>query len=129
MMPRTTTASASTPGKMRLIVTRLDSLPATTQPATLVVYDYDIYRSSQVEGKNAGGGGFWEIDATHFENGGKIPGTLQRHDVGPGTGVLAKIDHRVRIPMRGQVESLNVATAAAVLLYDLVRRDTMSRGE
>lgn len=37
-------------------------------------------------------------------------------------GVLAAVDHRVRIPMHGRVDSLNVATAAAVLLYELARR-------
>jgi 23S rRNA (guanosine2251-2'-O)-methyltransferase len=37
-------------------------------------------------------------------------------------GVLATLDHRVRIPMHGRVASLNVATAAAVLLYELARR-------
>ena len=36
--------------------------------------------------------------------------------------VVAEADHRVRIPMRGRVESLNVSTAAAVMLFDLVRR-------
>ena len=38
-------------------------------------------------------------------------------------GVVAELDHRVRIPLRGRVESLNVATAAAVVLFELVRRD------
>lgn len=37
-------------------------------------------------------------------------------------GVLAEADHRVWIPMRGRVSSLNVSTAAAVVLFDLVRR-------
>jgi 23S rRNA (guanosine2251-2'-O)-methyltransferase len=37
-------------------------------------------------------------------------------------GVLETIDHRIRIPMAGRVASLNVATAAAVLLFELVRR-------
>jgi len=37
-------------------------------------------------------------------------------------GVLEQIDHRVRIPMAGQVASLNVATAAAVVLFELLRR-------
>ena len=36
--------------------------------------------------------------------------------------ILARADHRVGIPMRGRVDSLNVATAGAVLLYDLLRR-------
>jgi len=37
-------------------------------------------------------------------------------------GVLEQADHRVRIPMRGRVASLNVATAGAVILYELLRR-------
>ena len=35
--------------------------------------------------------------------------------------VAAVADHRVRIPMRGRAESLNLATAAAVCLYASVR--------
>jgi 23S rRNA (guanosine2251-2'-O)-methyltransferase len=38
-------------------------------------------------------------------------------------GVQRCLDHRVRIPMRGRIESLNVSAAAAVLLYELYRRD------
>lgn len=37
-------------------------------------------------------------------------------------GVLERLDHRVQIPMHGHVASLNVATAAAVVLFELVRR-------
>jgi 23S rRNA (guanosine2251-2'-O)-methyltransferase len=37
--------------------------------------------------------------------------------------VKEAVDHPVRIPMRGRVESLNVASAAAVLLFEMVRRD------
>lgn len=33
-----------------------------------------------------------------------------------------QVDHPVRIPMLGRTESLNVSTAAAVILYELVRR-------
>lgn len=36
--------------------------------------------------------------------------------------VLAQADHRIRIPMLGQVASLNVSTAGAVILYELLRR-------
>lgn len=42
-------------------------------------------------------------------------------------GVLEQADHRVRIPMRGRVASLNVATAGAVILYELLRRAETGR--
>jgi tRNA G18 (ribose-2'-O)-methylase SpoU len=35
--------------------------------------------------------------------------------------VSRELDQRLRIPMRGRVESLNVAAAAAVLLFDAAR--------
>lgn len=37
-------------------------------------------------------------------------------------GVAARLDHRVRIPLAGRVASLNVAAAAAVLLFEASRR-------
>jgi 23S rRNA (guanosine2251-2'-O)-methyltransferase len=37
------------------------------------------------------------------------------------SGVAAKVDHWVRIPMAGRVGSLNVSTAAAVVLFELAR--------
>jgi tRNA G18 (ribose-2'-O)-methylase SpoU len=36
--------------------------------------------------------------------------------------VLSAIDHRVRVPLAGRVESLNVSTAAAVVLFEWRRR-------
>lgn len=43
-------------------------------------------------------------------------------------GVLEQADHRIRIPMRGEVASLNVATAGAVILYELLRRAEVGQG-
>jgi 23S rRNA (guanosine2251-2'-O)-methyltransferase len=43
----------------------------------------------------------------------------EEHGLRPG--VRSELDQRLRIPMRGRVESLNVAAAAAVLLFDAVR--------
>jgi len=43
--------------------------------------------------------------------------------------VLGQVDHRVRIPLAGQVASLNVAAAAAVLLFELRRRRAVPRGD
>ncbi len=78
-------------------------------------------------------GGFWVVAAEPrggqslfamedrlFE--GDLVVVLGSEGKGLRPNVLAASDHRVAIPMRGRVASLNVATAGAVLLYDLVRR-------
>jgi 23S rRNA (guanosine2251-2'-O)-methyltransferase len=41
---------------------------------------------------------------------------------GLARGIRQVVDHRVEIPMRGRIESLNVASAAAVILYELCRQ-------
>jgi 23S rRNA (guanosine2251-2'-O)-methyltransferase len=41
-------------------------------------------------------------------------------------GVLRELDHTVRIPMGGRVGSLNVSTAAAVVLFELSRRSGLA---
>ncbi len=42
---------------------------------------------------------------------------------GLARGIRQVVDHRVGVPMRGRVGSLNVASAAAVILYELRRRE------
>jgi tRNA G18 (ribose-2'-O)-methylase SpoU len=42
---------------------------------------------------------------------------------GLARGIQQVVDHRVEVPMHGRIESLNVASAAAVILYELRRRD------
>ena len=37
-------------------------------------------------------------------------------------GVLGECDDRIRIPMQGRVQSLNVSAAAAVTLFEVVRQ-------
>jgi 23S rRNA (guanosine2251-2'-O)-methyltransferase len=44
----------------------------------------------------------------------------EEHGLRPG--VTKELDQRVRIPMRGRVASLNVGAAAAVLLFEALRR-------
>jgi 23S rRNA (guanosine2251-2'-O)-methyltransferase len=41
-------------------------------------------------------------------------------------GVLREVDHTLRIPMGGRVGSLNVSTAAAVVLFELGRRSVLA---
>ncbi len=43
--------------------------------------------------------------------------------------VLAQADHVVEIPMRGKISSLNVSTAGAIILYDLLRRSQAAEDE
>ena len=42
--------------------------------------------------------------------------------------VAAGADHRIRIPMPGDAESLNVAAAAAICLYQSARAGPATRG-
>jgi TrmH family RNA methyltransferase len=44
----------------------------------------------------------------------------EAHGLDPG--VIGRCDHRITIPMAGQVESLNAAVAGAVVLFELARR-------
>jgi len=64
-----------------------------------------------------------DIDMT-----GPIALVLGGEGAGIRPGVLGKCDDRIRIPMRGHVQSLNVSAAAAVTLFEVVRqrrRDVM----
>jgi TrmH family RNA methyltransferase len=55
---------------------------------------------------------------------GPVAIVLGGEDRGLDAGALAAADARVRIPMRGTVDSLNVSVAAGVLLYEAVRQRT-----
>ena len=52
---------------------------------------------------------------------------LGAEGVGLRPGTQKPVDHRVRIPMRGRVASLNVASAASVILFELQRRAHAAR--
>lgn len=53
---------------------------------------------------------------------GRLAWVLGAEGRGVRPGVLGLVDHRIRIPMCGRIESLNVATAAAVVLFEARRR-------
>ena len=63
-------------------------------------------------------------DKTHFEVALTKPTAVIVGHEGAGLppGVMAAIDLRVRIPMAETIDSLNVATAAAVILYEAMRQ-------
>jgi len=44
-------------------------------------------------------------------------------------GVAARLDHRLQIPMQGRVASLNVSAAAAVFLFEILRRARLWAGD
>lgn len=48
---------------------------------------------------------------------------------GLGEDLLAEADIRVSIPLRGRAESLNLATAASICLYESARAQAKARGE
>ncbi len=64
-----------------------------------------------------GGTDYRQVDLT-----GDVALVLGSEAHGLATDVVAVLDQRVTIPMRGHVESLNVAAAAAVLGYERMRR-------
>lgn len=79
-----------------------------------------------------GGRGYWRLGADrgatahpYWESGGLWNGAavlvLGGEERGLRPGVVRQLDLRLRIPMSGRVESLNVAAAAAVLLFDAAR--------
>jgi 23S rRNA (guanosine2251-2'-O)-methyltransferase len=85
-------------------------------------------------------GGFWAIgaDPDAAEDLFLTPDRIWQGDLvlvfgSEGRGlrrtVVEALDHRVRIPMAGRVGSLNVAAAAAVVLFHARLRSSQGRGE
>jgi 23S rRNA (guanosine2251-2'-O)-methyltransferase len=72
-----------------------------------------------VYGAAAGGEPPWEVDLT-----GKVVLCLGGEERGLRAHTREVCDKLVGLPMRGRVESLNLATAAAALLYETVRQRT-----
>jgi 23S rRNA (guanosine2251-2'-O)-methyltransferase len=77
-----------------------------------------------VYGAASGGVPPWEIDL-----GGKAALCLGGEAKGLRSRTRSLCDGLVGLPMRGRVESLNVATAAAALLYEAVRQRVGPRGK
>jgi TrmH family RNA methyltransferase len=65
----------------------------------------------------ADGGGEAALDELHAELAGPVVWLFGNEARGVPAGLAALADRRVRIPMRGRAESLNLAAAAAICLY------------
>ena len=65
-----------------------------------------------------------EVNYTAADLRGPVALAVGAEDVGLSEAWLEGADVAVRIPMQGRVNSLNVATAAALLLYEAVRQRT-----
>ncbi len=65
----------------------------------------------------ADGGGEAALDELTTELSGPVLWLFGNEARGVPAGLSALADHRVRIPMRGRAESLNLAAAAAICLY------------
>jgi 23S rRNA (guanosine2251-2'-O)-methyltransferase len=78
-------------------------------------------------GADAGGGDdlFAAPDRT-FQ--GDLVVVLGAEGKGLRPAVQARLDHRLRIPMEGRIASLNVSAAAAVLLFEILRRSRLWAG-
>jgi 23S rRNA (guanosine2251-2'-O)-methyltransferase len=74
-----------------------------------------------VYGTDAAGEPPWEIDLT-----GKVVLCLGGEEKGLRSRTRQLCDRMIGLPMRGRVGSLNIATAAAAVLYEAVRQRTRS---
>lgn len=63
-----------------------------------------------------------ETEHTDVDYTGPIAIAVGAEKTGLTADVIAEAGHRVRIPMVGRADSLNVATSAAILLYEAVRQ-------
>ena len=64
----------------------------------------------------------WEVDLS-----GPVALAIGSEQLGLESRWLAEADVRIRIPMQGESDSLNAATATSVALFEVVRQRTMGR--
>ena len=63
-----------------------------------------------------------DVDYTEVDYTGPVAIAVGAEKYGLTDEVLAAASHRVRIPMAGRANSLNVATSAAIVIYEAVRQ-------
>lgn len=88
-----------------------------TEHADLVTFLHQ-FRGLSLGTDLAGDASVFEVDTTQ----GPIAWVFGNEGEGVSPSVLSSVRRRVRLPMPGQVESLNVSAAAAVCLFEMVRQ-------
>jgi TrmH family RNA methyltransferase len=68
-----------------------------------------------------------DVEPADVDFRGPVAIVLGSESVGLTGSALAAADHRVRIPMRGRTDSLNVSVSAGVLLYEADRQRSRGR--
>ena len=63
-----------------------------------------------------------DVEHTDADLTGAVAVAVGSEKYGLTDAALARAQHRVRIPMVGQANSLNVATSAAIVVYEAVRQ-------
>ncbi|MBC3186898.1 RNA methyltransferase [Corynebacterium sp. zg-331] len=101
-------------------------LPVVREPMVEAVLDSLRDRGLQILATAADG----EVDLDHAEDLLAAPTAWLFGNEAHGLGkeLLAQADHRVRIPLRGRAESLNLATAASICLYESARAQARAAG-
>lgn len=82
--------------------------------AELRKQDYNVYAAEQAEGS-------FKLNAIAFESEEKIAVVLGNEVTGVEQSTIALCDGCLEIPQLGMKHSLNIATAAGVVLWELVR--------
>ena len=117
-------AAPVSPAASRASAGALEHLPVARAPnlvralESLKSHDYWVVGADSREGEDL----FRSSDRTWEGNVVIVLGSEGR---GLRPGVSAKLDFRVQIPMAGRVESLNVASAASLLIFEWSRRRTV----
>lgn len=83
--------------------------------AVLRQKDYNVYAAEQAEGS-------YKLNAISFEADEKIAVIFGNEVTGVEQSTIALCDGCLEIPQLGMKHSLNIATAAGVVLWELVRR-------
>jgi 23S rRNA (guanosine2251-2'-O)-methyltransferase len=129
--------SAEAAGATALILTRRHApplSPAVSRASAGAIEHLPVARVPNLARALAalGGRGYWRIGADlapdshlYWEAEGLLRGravlVLGGEERGLRPGVAKELDRRIRIPMHGRIESLNVAAAASVFLFEAAR--------